>query len=191
MLRARDCLLVSLSVMSSLLACPPAWAEGVREIPGRAPPGRAVDSGSSASLPGSSSLVGSFLGGDPPELAVLADSFALQPPTLSVPPGMMPAAAMLPTAVLSDVRDLPGGADSGGLPRLDLSRLPPSGEPGPTSVDRAGGRLHRRPASDPFAVSRTAFPLLLVELPAAADIRPLVGAVVGVRPAYVRPPSYH
>jgi hypothetical protein len=187
----RVCLIVSLSAMTSLLACPPARAEGVRGTPGIAPRGRALDSASSASLLGTSSLVGSFLGGDHPELDVLEGSFALQPPTLSVPPGMMPAAAMLPTAGLSDVRDFPGGSATGGLPRLDLTRLPPSGEPEPSFVDRPGGRANRRPAPEPFPVSRTAFPLLLVELPAASDIRPMVGAVVGVRPAYVRPPSYH
>lgn len=170
-------LIVMSALAATLVCCDQGRAEGLRGLEVR---------GTAAG----SSLVGSFLQSDSPDLAALEGSFAVSPPELSVPAemlaGMSAAGAALATALLPEVpaADTPTRLMSA-RPRLQretvTTRAPAATEP----VTR---RAKSRSGPDPLEVSRSAFPLLVGPMPASlADIRPMAGPVVGVRPAYIRP----
>lgn len=176
---SRHAAVVSVGVLMSLLVAGQARAQEVR--------------GLSAGLGDhSSSLVASFLAGDSPELAALEGSFATSPPELSIPEtlssgmsdaGLALASALLPAATVSDAPT-----------RLTLARPRTPGEVPTASASKAEPvtrRVKPRSGPDPLEFSRAAFPMVVGPAPVAlAGIRPMVGPVVGVRPAYIRPASF-
>lgn len=141
----------------------------------------------------SSTLVASFLQGESPELAALEGSFTTSPPALSIPETLvtnMSAAGVALSAVL-----LPATTVADTPTRLTLARPRTQGDAAATTTSSKSEPVTRRvkPRSgpDPLEFSRAAFPMVVGPAPTGlAGIRPMVGPVVGVRPAYIRPASF-
>lgn len=187
MLRTRSRSFVSLGVMTSLAVGGAAWAQDLG--PGATRFDRSLfEQRWHASGSPRQSFVESTLAGGPIDLAVAP----IYLPSIPSPAGSAAASSS------------PEGRD--GVPiaehRMRMSRpryegesLTPSVSEVPSSVsvspESVLRRVRPRSGPDPLELSRVVLPLVVPEMPnLVTDLRPMSGAVVGVRPSYVRPASY-
>ena len=174
----RKVALSSVGVIVSILMVGPAQAAGIER--GSAAGDRTI------------SIVASFLESESTELTPLEGSFAMSAPSLSIPEtlvtDMTAAGLALSTALMLSAPAW--DATNELLPAIPPTQVAADSAT-PKKFESVIGRMKPRSGSDPLELSRSAFPMVVG--PVRADVgsmRPMVGPVVGVRPAYIRAASF-
>lgn len=133
-------------------------------------------------------IVSSFLRGESSELSALEGSFATSTPEIGLSEVDMSLSMVFLPAVPS--LDAPH--------RLSLARSRTQDEMAATATssmsskkDLVPRRAKSKSGPDALEFSRAAFPMVVMPTPLdSVGIRPMVGPVVGVRPAYIKPASF-